>query len=85
MLTFLNLQDPSLTRCYGVDKKIIDCDWDYLSTLKSIAPPHDRMPRLQDLLEYIAAPELERIWILLDIKVRTLLSLHKVCFSLPVF
>jgi hypothetical protein len=28
------------------------------------------MPRLLDLLEYVAQPGLEDIWVLLDIKVR---------------
>lgn len=28
------------------------------------------MPRLKDLLEYLTAPELDDIWLLLDIKVR---------------
>lgn len=28
------------------------------------------MPRLLDLLEYLAQPGLEEIWVLLDIKVR---------------
>lgn len=27
------------------------------------------MPRLQDLLEYLAQPEQEHVWVLLDIKV----------------
>jgi phosphatidylglycerol phospholipase C len=29
------------------------------------------MPRLIDLLEYLAQPGLEEIWVLLDIKVRS--------------
>jgi phosphatidylglycerol phospholipase C len=29
------------------------------------------MPRLVDLLEYLAQPGLEEIWVLLDIKVRS--------------
>ena len=56
-------------RCFGVDKNIIDCDWEYLSTLQSTKSPHDPMPRLMDLLEYLASPERERILVLLDIKV----------------
>jgi phosphatidylglycerol phospholipase C len=56
-------------RCFGVDKNIIDCDWEYLSTLRSTESPHDPMPRLMDLLEYLASPEREHILVLLDIKV----------------
>lgn len=32
------------------------------------------MPRLIDLLEYLAQPGLEEIWVLLDIKVRWTVS-----------
>lgn len=60
--------DATLKRCFGVDKKIRDCDWDYLSTLRTLKSPHEPMPRLKDLLEYAAAPGTESIWILLDIK-----------------
>jgi hypothetical protein len=61
-------QDPSLKRCFGKDEKIADCDWDYLSTLKTLAQPHQGLPRLSDLLEYLTEPGLEKIWVLLDIK-----------------
>ncbi|KAA8565250.1 hypothetical protein EYC84_010977 [Monilinia fructicola] len=60
--------DPSLKRCFGEDKKVIDCDWSYISTLRTVQAPHEPMPRLRDLLEYLATPGLEDIWILLDIK-----------------
>ncbi|TKX23490.1 phosphatidylglycerol phospholipase C [Elsinoe australis] len=60
--------DATLKRCYGREEKIIDCDWSYVSTLKTIAEPHQSMPRLKDLLEYVAQPGLEEIWVLLDIK-----------------
>ncbi|KAK5412867.1 hypothetical protein LTR20_006425 [Exophiala xenobiotica] len=49
-------------------EKIVDCDWDYLSGLRTIQEPHEPMPRLVDLLQYIAQPGLEHIWLLLDIK-----------------
>jgi len=62
-------QDPDLKRCFGRTEKIMDCDWEFLSKLKTLREPHDSMPRLVDLLEYLAKPELERIWLLLDIKV----------------
>ncbi|KAF2838317.1 tubulin-domain-containing protein [Patellaria atrata CBS 101060] len=60
--------DANLKRCFGVDEKIIDHNWDYLSTLRTLKEPHEPMPRLQDLLEYLASPGLEDIWLLLDIK-----------------
>ncbi|MCJ1254660.1 hypothetical protein MMC24_002475 [Lignoscripta atroalba] len=61
--------DATLKRCYGKDDKIIDCSWDYLSTLRTLKAPHEPMPRLKDILEYLASPGLEEIWLLLDIKV----------------
>jgi glycerophosphoryl diester phosphodiesterase len=60
--------DGDLKRCFGRKEKIIDCDWDLISELRTIKAPHEPMPRLQDLLQYIAQPGLEDIWILLDIK-----------------
>lgn len=64
-----SLQDATLKRCFGKDEKIIDCDWDYISQQRTIKTPHEQMPRLQDLLEYLSSPGLEYIWLLLDIKV----------------
>lgn len=61
--------DPSLERCFGIKKKVTDCDWEYLSTLTTIDEPKDRMPRLVDLLEFLDQKGLEDIWVLLDIKV----------------
>ncbi|KAF5026183.1 hypothetical protein F66182_1747 [Fusarium sp. NRRL 66182] len=60
--------DPSLKRCYGVDIRIADCSWEYLSTLRTLAEPHEPLPRLKDFLEWLAHPELEKIWLVLDIK-----------------
>ncbi|KAG8623599.1 hypothetical protein KVT40_008575 [Elsinoe batatas] len=60
--------DASLERCFGRKDKIIDCDWSFVSKQRTIAEPHQAMPRLQDLLEYVAQPGLEEIWVLLDIK-----------------
>jgi hypothetical protein len=37
--------------------------------MKTLKEPHESMPRLADLLEYLAQPGLEEIWVLLDIKV----------------
>jgi hypothetical protein len=63
-------QDKDLKRCFGRDEKIIDCAYEMLSKLKTLKEPHESMPRLADLLEYLAQPGLEDIWVLLDIKVR---------------
>lgn len=69
-MELINVQDATLKRCFGEDRKIVECDWDYLSTKRTIKTPHESMPRLKDLLEYVASSGLENIWILLDIKVR---------------
>jgi phosphatidylglycerol phospholipase C len=60
--------DPSLKRCFGVDARIAECSWEYLSTLRTVAEPHEPMPRLRDFLEWLTQPELEKIWVVLDIK-----------------
>ncbi|QKX56861.1 uncharacterized protein TRUGW13939_03968 [Talaromyces rugulosus] len=60
--------DPSLKRCFGIDKFIADCNWDYLSTLRTTQAPHEKLLQLSDLLEYLASPSAEHAWVLLDIK-----------------
>ncbi|KAI9730884.1 MAG: hypothetical protein M1834_005602 [Cirrosporium novae-zelandiae] len=61
--------DANLKRCFGQDQKIKDCSWAYLSALRTIKPPHEPMPRLLDLLAYLADPTTNQaIWVLLDIK-----------------
>lgn len=55
-------------RCYGIEKKVADCDWEYLKTLRTLQAPHEPMPRLVDVLEYLRQPGRENFWILLDIK-----------------
>lgn len=60
--------DANMKRCFGRPEKIIDCNWDELSTARTIKEPHEGMPRLKDVLEYLAQPGLEEIWLLLDIK-----------------
>lgn len=63
--------DGTLKRCFGVDKKINECEWEYVSSLETIREPRQRMPRLSDLLEFLAegGKERESVWVLLDIKV----------------
>lgn len=75
----MTCQDATLKRCFGVNKYVIDCDWAYLKTLRTLKEPHDRMPRLVDVLEYLASPGLEEIWLLLDIKVRTTRCILMLC------
>ncbi|KAI1407902.1 PLC-like phosphodiesterase [Hypoxylon sp. FL1857] len=60
--------DATLKRCFGRPLKIADCDWNYLSTLRTLREPRQPMPRLVDLLEYLAQPEQAHVWLLLDIK-----------------
>lgn len=60
--------DKDLKRCFGRPEKLIDCDYEFLGKLKTLKEPHESMPRLIDLLEYLAQPGLEDIWVMLDIK-----------------
>jgi hypothetical protein len=62
-------------RCFGINKKVSDCDWEYLKTLRTLQAPHEPMPRLIDVLEYLSQPGRENFWILLDIKVAKRFSL----------
>ncbi|MCJ1390577.1 hypothetical protein MMC18_003437 [Xylographa bjoerkii] len=61
--------DGTLKRCFDKDAKIIDCSWEYISSLRTLKEPRESMPRLIDILEYLTSPGLEYIWLLLDIKV----------------
>lgn len=60
--------DATLKRCFGRTEKIIDCDWSFLAPLETTDEPKQHMPRLCDLLDYLAHEEREEIWVLLDIK-----------------
>ncbi|OHW94426.1 glycerophosphoryl diester phosphodiesterase, partial [Colletotrichum incanum] len=76
--------DGNLKRCFGVDKKINECDWAYLETLRTVREPGEKMPRLEDLLVFLAEEGAGRegVWVLLDIKqpyithVRTILPTY---------
>ncbi|KAL8730927.1 MAG: hypothetical protein Q9166_003717 [cf. Caloplaca sp. 2 TL-2023] len=61
--------DAALKRCFGKPDKIIDCNWAFINQQRTIQAPHESMPRLADLLEYLAALENEKMWLLLDIKI----------------
>lgn len=52
-----------------MDKAVRDCDWEYLSTLETLKEPRQHMCRLSDLLEFLAEPGNESVWMLLDIKI----------------
>lgn len=58
-----------MKRCYGADRLVRDCDWAFLSTLRTLRAPASPMPRLADLLAYLAEPAQAHVWLLLDIKV----------------
>ena len=61
--------DPTLRRCFGRRDKIADLDWAELATLRTLRPPHSPMPRLLDLLAFLATePAAARTWVLLDLK-----------------
>ncbi|KAI9900304.1 hypothetical protein N3K66_004566 [Trichothecium roseum] len=60
--------DPNLKRCFGVDRKIADCEWEYLSGLESLREPREKLPRLEDLLVWLNGDARLHIWLLLDIK-----------------
>jgi len=62
-------QDASLKRCFGVNKKVAKCDYEYLKTVTMIQEPHEPVPRLYELLQYLAQPEAAHIWAFLDVKV----------------
>lgn len=62
--------DANLKRCFGKEDKLIDRKWEEIRDLQTLQTPHQTMPRLQDLLEFLASPDTnENIWLLLDIKV----------------
>ncbi|KAK6329686.1 hypothetical protein TWF696_003556 [Orbilia brochopaga] len=61
--------DADLKRCYGVEGKVVDYDWSYLKGLRTIKEPHVPMPRLSELIGFLARPENKRIWLMLDIKI----------------
>lgn len=60
--------DATLKRCYGVQGNVLDYDWAYLKTLRTVKAPHVPMPQLVELVQFIARPENRRIWLMLDIK-----------------
>ncbi|KAL8670937.1 MAG: hypothetical protein Q9168_004552 [Polycauliona sp. 1 TL-2023] len=69
-LTKDGVVDPTLKRCFGKPDKIVDKDWAHVSEQRTTQAPHEPMPRLIDLLEYLAAPGNEKTWLLLDIKAK---------------
>ncbi|KAI5295442.1 hypothetical protein KEM52_001387 [Ascosphaera acerosa] len=60
--------DKTVKRCHGVDRRVRDCDWAFVASLSSLAPPHVGIPRLADLLAWLAVPEREHVWLYLELK-----------------
>ncbi|KAL4883582.1 PLC-like phosphodiesterase [Aspergillus karnatakaensis] len=60
--------DVTLKRCFGDPRKVADCTWEDLSKLRTVDQAKEPLPRLADLLLYLAEPQNEHMWILLDIK-----------------
>ncbi|KAK8103612.1 NAD(P)-binding protein [Apiospora kogelbergensis] len=67
--------DATLKRCFKDIRKVADCDWEVLRTLRTVKKPSQSMPRLLDLLEYLGQPEQRDVWLLLDIKTSNLPTL----------
>ncbi|KAI4749115.1 PLC-like phosphodiesterase [Aureobasidium sp. EXF-12298] len=60
--------DNTLNRCFGRPEKIIDCDWSFIAPLLTTEEPKQHMPRLTDLLAFLATEKRKDVWVLLDIK-----------------
>lgn len=60
--------DANLKRCFGKDINIADQNWEDIKDLRTTQKPHELLPRLADLLEYLAKEGNEHIWVFLDIK-----------------
>lgn len=62
--------DPTLARCFGRDEKIADVTWEFIRPLRSLEDTSVGMPRLYDLLSWLAEDRArDDAWVLLDIKV----------------
>ncbi|KAI5923072.1 PLC-like phosphodiesterase [Camillea tinctor] len=61
--------DADLGRCYGLPGvKLKDRDWKDLRDLRTTQEPHEPMPRLRDLLEWLDGEGRGGMWVMLDIK-----------------
>ncbi|RPA89811.1 PLC-like phosphodiesterase [Choiromyces venosus 120613-1] len=61
--------DATLKRCFGAEGKLIDYDYSYLKTLRTLEAPHVPMPTLKEVLEFMCQPAVLDMWLLLDIKI----------------
>ncbi|KAH8147535.1 uncharacterized protein LAJ45_08362 [Morchella importuna] len=61
--------DATLKRVFGEEGKVIDCDYSYLKTLRTVEAPHVPMASLKEVLELLCQPALRKMWLLLDIKI----------------
>lgn len=57
-----------MKRCFGIDKLVSECDWSYLQSLSTVQAPHEPMATLEDLLEFLAGSDQEKMWLILDVK-----------------
>ncbi|EAW11732.1 glycerophosphodiester phosphodiesterase [Aspergillus clavatus NRRL 1] len=64
--------DRSLERCFGVKRFVDECTWAELAVLRTLQAPHAPMPRLVDLLGWLASDAGKALWVLLDIKLDNL-------------
>lgn len=60
--------DATLKRCFGRDEKIINVDYDYIKPLRTLQQPGEPMPRLADVLKFLAEDGNQNVWLMLDIK-----------------
>ena len=84
--------DPSLRRTFGEKALVRDRDWAHLAALRTLRAPGEPMARLVDLLHLLngdgdgdddddeAAEGAQRVWVMLDVKVRgSPLSVQLLC------
>ncbi|KAF6811265.1 glycerophosphoryl diester phosphodiesterase [Colletotrichum sojae] len=60
--------DGDLKRCFGVEGRIRDFEWEELRGLETVREPRQKIPRLEDLLVLLAEEEWRGAWVLLDVK-----------------
>ncbi|KAF6833921.1 glycerophosphoryl diester phosphodiesterase [Colletotrichum plurivorum] len=60
--------DGDLKRCFGVEGRIRDFDWEELKGLETVREPRQKMPRLEDLLTLLGEEEWRGAWVFLDVK-----------------
>lgn len=61
--------DPTLESQFGRPGKIAAHEWHEMQDFKTLAAPHEPMPRFVDVLTWLSQPEVQHVWILVEIKV----------------